>query len=255
MRADLTEAATLVDVTADVDVVIHAASYVGSDEATATAVNDVGAANLVRECQRTGTRIVLVSTTAVYGPGPHTLAREGELPVHPVSAASVSRSAGEAHVLSAGGKAVRAALTYGGGDRWFIPTALAGVRATRGWVGGGGARLSTIHVSRLAQQVVGLATGFDSISPTVFHAADADPATFREILTSVADKLGVQLANQDIPVDHPLLAQVPAQVLQRAYVDHTYSGELLSSLTGVPSGAGFEPTTADLDWYAAATQN
>ncbi|MBS3178168.1 MULTISPECIES: NAD-dependent epimerase/dehydratase family protein [unclassified Pseudoclavibacter] len=133
VRGDLAETRTIVGAAEGADVVIHAAGYVGNDPRMATSVNDAGTRALAGECTRSGARLIAVSTTAVYGPGPHRLAREGEVAMHPVSAASVSRSAGEAHVLSAGGTVVRAALTYGGGDRWFIPTALAGVRALGGW--------------------------------------------------------------------------------------------------------------------------
>lgn len=253
-RADLTDPSSFEGLTNGVDVVVHAASYVGADASVATAVNDLGTAALVGECRRTATRIVYVSTTAVYGPGPHRLAREGELSAHPMSVASASRNEGESHVLEAGGKVIRAALTYGPGDRWFLPTALAGVQAVGGWVGGGGARLSTIHVSTLAAQGAALAIGFDTIEESVFHAADPAPATFREILTLVADQLGITLSDRDTPIDHPLLAQVPAQLLQRAYVDHSYSGELLSSRTGVRAKEGVRLTQADLDWYAATLQ-
>ncbi|PPF42210.1 hypothetical protein C5B85_16810 [Pseudoclavibacter sp. AY1F1] len=253
-RGDLTDEPSLAGITAGMDVVVHAASYVGADEVVATAVNDFGTAALVGECQRTATRIVDVSTTAIYGPGPHRLSREGELAAHPVSVASASRSAGESRTLGAGGKVVRAALTYGAGDRWFVPLALAGVRTSRGWVGGGGARLSTIHVSSLAAQVAALALRFDEIEESVFHAADPAPATFREIMTHVGDALGVALSDRDIPVDDPLLAHLPPQLLQRAYVDHSYSGELLSARTGVQAQGGVRLTQADLDWYATTLQ-
>jgi nucleoside-diphosphate-sugar epimerase len=256
VRGDLAETRTIVGAAEGADVVIHAAGYVGNDPRMATSVNDAGTRALAGECTRSGARLIAVSTTAVYGPGPHRLAREGEVAMHPVSAASVSRSAGEAHVLSAGGKVVRAALTYGGGDRWFIPTALAGVRALGGWVGGGNARLSTVHVSSLAAQIVLLATDSGDIPDAIFHAADPEPATFREMLTSVARRLGLDLPEVDIPVDDPRLAEVPPQLLQRAFVEHTYDGELLRRRTGWRGhrDRDLRLSRADLDWYASVTR-
>lgn len=256
VRGDLAETTTIVGATEGADVVIHAAAYVGSDERLAARVNDAGTRALAADCTRSGVRLISVSTTAVYGPGPHRLAREGEVGVHPVSAVSVSRSAGEAHVLSAGGKVVRAALTYGVGDRWFIPTALAGVRALGGWVGAGSARLSTVHVSSLSAQISLLAADPGTVPESIFHAADPEPVTFKEMLTSVARQLGIDLPNEDIPVDDPRLADAPPQLLQRSFVDHTYDGDLLRRRTGWHAHPERHPRLSgeDLDWYASVTR-
>lgn len=121
-RADLLRPETLHGACSGARVLVHAASYVGSDEQLCTRVNDLGTDALMREARRAGVeRIVQLSTTAVYGRGPHRGAAVGELEPEPASPASRSRLAGEAHALREGGVVLRAGLVTGAGTAGWCP--------------------------------------------------------------------------------------------------------------------------------------
>lgn len=250
VEGDLVVADSLRGLSKGADVAIHAASYVGADERVARLVNVEGTAALMSDCRANGVVPLYLSTTAVYGSGPHRQLDESAASVAPDSPTSSTRASAETHVLDAGGKVLRAALTYGRGDRWVIPAALAGTRKVGGWIGGGTALLSIIRVDQLARTIVGLATQQRPVRESVFHAAATTPVRFRDMVTTTAAALGMSLPDNSIDPDAPALAEFPATVLRRAYVDHWYSSRLVAARSGADLDTGFVLTRTDLDWYS-----
>ena len=85
---DLADPRSLEGLCDGVDVLVHAASYIGSDEAKAYAVNDAGTGALLDLAGKAGVgRIVALSTAAVYGRGTFRAARPESLTVAPAGGA------------------------------------------------------------------------------------------------------------------------------------------------------------------------
>jgi len=130
-------------------------------------------------------RFVTVSTTGVYGRA----ARRGGTPSDPVtgpaSSTSHSRLAGDRVVLAAeAGLVVRPHFVYGPGDRWFVPRATDIVRRL-GWIDGGSARHSVIHLHPLARALVRLSLHPERPSG-VLTAGFRQPATMHDLLTRLS---------------------------------------------------------------------
>ncbi|XAS72348.1 NAD(P)-dependent oxidoreductase [Micrococcaceae bacterium Sec5.1] len=185
LSGDLKEPASLLAAVRNADVVINAASYVGSDPALAWQTNFDGTLAVIRACKAMGIgRLVQVSTTAVYGTGPHQEAYPWELPYHPESAVSESRAAADQAVLAAGGVTVRPNLVYGVGDRWFIPGTIRMLKSLGTMIEDGDQQLSIIDVNHLGSIVAGLATTTSPVSGA-FHAAHPEPVTLSRLISSI----------------------------------------------------------------------
>ncbi|MFD7033213.1 NAD-dependent epimerase/dehydratase family protein [Streptomyces sp. NPDC059917] len=169
-------------------VLLSLASYVGGDERRCDDVNVRGTSALMAEARRAGVpRIVHLSTCAVYGPGPHRGAGEGELDPAPVSAASRSRLAGEAPVLAAGGTVLRAPLVTGYGDRWAVPALVdAFRRVPAGWAGGKGLA-SFVDVMDLARLLAALAVTPRALPGGVLHAGHPEPVRNGALMGALAE--------------------------------------------------------------------
>jgi nucleoside-diphosphate-sugar epimerase len=189
VRADLADPASLRGVCDGAQVLVHAASYVGGDAERCAAVNERGSAALVAEARAAGVRrIVQLSTTAVYGPGPHRGVGVGEVVPAPVSAASRSRLAGERPALAAGGLVLRAPLVLGAGDRWVVPALADLVRRVPGRWDGGRGLLSLVGVEDLARLTVAAAVAPAGERPPagVYHAAHPEPVRNGELMNALA---------------------------------------------------------------------
>lgn len=124
---DVTDRAAVLEAVGDHDVVVNAAAYTRVDDAesdveTATAVNAVGAENLAIAAQRTGARLIQVSTDYVFD-GAATDPYSEAAPPHPVSAYGRSKADGERLAMAAhpdGTLVLRTAWLYGAGGNNFI---------------------------------------------------------------------------------------------------------------------------------------
>ncbi|MCZ7440051.1 NAD(P)-dependent oxidoreductase [Micromonospora sp. WMMC241] len=248
VRGDLAEPATLAGACAEVDVVIHAASYVGPDARRCAVVNDLGTAALARAATEAGVRrLVYVSTASVYGPGPHRGATEGALPTAPASPTSASRLAAEGWVGSAGGLVLRPHLVYGAGDRWVLP-GLAALLAGPGLIENGDALMSMIGVPDLARVTVALA--LDRIgAPTapVYHANHPRPIRLGDALAALAGRLEVALPRGTLSraAARTLLPHLPDRLIELAAVDHWYDSTAVWRDAGIPPGPPVERDLAD----------
>ncbi|MEQ8144717.1 NAD-dependent epimerase/dehydratase family protein [Streptomyces sp. OP7] len=260
VRADLTRPETLRGVLAGVDVVVHAAAYVGRDAARCEAVNHRGTVALLEEVRRAGVgHVVYVSTASVYGPGPHRGVDEEALVPCPVSPASMSRLRAERAVLEAGGTVVRPHLVYGAGDVWFVPALVRLLRGVSVWPAGRVSRSSLIAVGDLARAVAGLACGPSAVDRSVvYHAAHPRPVAADRLLAAVGRHLGVVVPRGVVSAgEHRELVRCAVPELsdhQYALltVDHWYRSDRLWSRVGEGPGPGFEARFVEAArWYAA----
>jgi nucleoside-diphosphate-sugar epimerase len=262
VHADLARPETLEGICAGVHVLVHAASHVGSDEQLCTQINDMGTAALMREARRAGVeRVVQLSTTAVYGRGPHRGAAVGDLEPDPGSPASRSRLAGEAHALRHGALVLRAGLITGAGDRWLVPALAELAHRVPGYWRGGQAKLSLIDVEDLARIVIRAAlripgTGRSSAPVQgIHHAVHPTPVRSRELMDTLAE-LGVlpsvsgELTWRECLA---LLQEHPGRISERQLTllafDHHYATGLWQACESAPGAGPLAALAEAAPWY------
>ncbi|MFJ9540112.1 NAD-dependent epimerase/dehydratase family protein [Streptomyces sp. NPDC101225] len=213
---DLTNPASLRGACRGIRTVLHCASYIGGDEARCRAVNVDGTHALLAEAEDAGVRrTVLVSTTAVYGAGPHRDLTEHEHTPLPVSPTSRSRLEAERAVLAAGGTVLRAPLVYGAGDRWVVPSVAELLRRVPALPGDGTARLSLVAVDDLGRLLAVLARVPERVpSRSVHHAAHPHAPTLREFVSLLGDTVGLPVPTEVLALDSYLarLRDAPGKV-------------------------------------------
>ncbi|WP_416485837.1 NAD-dependent epimerase/dehydratase family protein [Streptomyces sp. CL12] len=255
--ADLTNPASLRGLTAGCDTVLHMAARVGGDADVCAAVNVGGTSALLDEVRRTGAgRILLLSTAAVYGPGPHRGIEVDEIEPAPVSAASRTRLAAERLVLDAGGTVLRPGLVIGVGDRWVVPALAESMeRVPACWDGGRGL-LSMVDVRGLARLVASLARAVRLPGGT-YHASHPRPVRVGDLLATLAGH-GVlpETAERDWPMERCLaaLARTPGRISERQFrllsEDHWYDSREIWGLADCAPGPGPLAGLADAaPWY------
>ncbi|NKI44374.1 NAD-dependent epimerase/dehydratase family protein [Streptomyces physcomitrii] len=189
---DLTDVPSLRAACEGADTLVHCASYVGGDAAACEAVNAQGTRDLLAAAERAGVRRVLyVSTTAVYGPGPHRGLSAQELPPAPASPTSRSRLAAEQAVLAAGGTVLRAPFVLGPGDKWVVPALAELLHRVPALPAEGRALLSFVAVDDLAALLTELALSPDDLTPGIQHAAHPDPVPLHEFAALLTRHLGL----------------------------------------------------------------
>ncbi|SFL52460.1 Nucleoside-diphosphate-sugar epimerase [Streptomyces pini] len=244
-RADLGDPSSLRGAARGQDVLVHLASRITGSEAECAAVNVRGTAALVEEAREAGVRrIVHLSTAAVYGPGPHRGIGVGETEPAPVSAASVTRLAGEEPALAAGGVVLRPNLVLGAGDRWVVP-ALAELleRVPARW-DGGAALVSMVDAGDLARLVTALACSPGEPPAGVYHAGHPRPVRLRDLMDRLASLGVLPGVFEDLPWEDCLrrLRETPGTVDERRFallgLDHWYRSDEVWRVAGCPAGPG-----------------
>ncbi|EST23918.1 hypothetical protein N566_25300 [Streptomycetaceae bacterium MP113-05] len=258
VRADLAAPASLRGICDDAEVLLHAASYVGSDEAACEDVNLQGTAALMAEATGAGVeRIILMSTAAVYGPGPHRGVRVGEVTPRPVSPASRTRLGAENFVLDVGGVVLRPGLVLGGGDRWVVPALAELLRHVPARWDGGRGLLSVTAVEDLARLTVAAALARDLPERTIHHAGHPTPVRNGDLMRVLAQE-GVlpPLPEEDLPWDTCLdrLSAAGSGVSARQFAllaqDHYYRSDETWRAVDCPPGPGpLERLPAAAEWY------
>lgn len=127
-EVDITDPGSIAGFAGGFDVVVNCAAYTAvdkaeEDEPAAFAVNAVGAANVAREAQRAGARMIQISTDYVFdGAGTSPYAEDG--PLAPLSAYGRTKAAGEWAVRAecADSLVVRTAWLYGAHGACFPKT-------------------------------------------------------------------------------------------------------------------------------------
>lgn len=250
---DITDGDSLNTATAGADTIVNAATYTGTDAVTATQVNVDGTRNLLEAAARNGvSRFVQISTTAVYGIGPHRGAGTS-LPHAPASMASRSRASAERLVLEAGGSVIRTGLVYGPGDEWFIPGLIRMANILGGPVGDGTSKLSVIDVGQLGGLIAALVgPRFAAEVSGPFHAAEPEPVSVARLLLHIQDKIAGPRwsASTDFEMSPTILLQGGFTSHQAALLsqDHWYESDRLWALTGL-SPTAFTISAEAAFWY------
>ncbi|MFJ8668554.1 NAD-dependent epimerase/dehydratase family protein [Streptomyces sp. NPDC093600] len=255
--ADLTDPASLRGVMSGADVLVHLASRISGDEAQCAAVNVEGTTALVDEAVRCGVgRVVHLSTTAVYGAGPHRGIAVNEITPAPVSAASRTRLLGETPALAAGGIVLRPGLVLGAGDRWVVP-ALAELldRVPARWDGGRGL-LSLVDVNDLARLITTLATTPHAPASGIYHASHPEPVNNGELMAQLAALDVLPPTEDDWPWEKCLhhLHRTPGTISERQFSllaqDHWYDANTIWHTLPCPEGPGpVSRLTEAAPWY------
>lgn len=233
--ADITVPGSLLPALRDVDVVVHAVSYVGPDPDRAREVNEAGTRHVIEQCRQSGDpRLIYLSTASVHGMGPH---RGGSgYGYRPASAASAARAAAERLVLDYGGEVVRPNLVIGEGDRWVAPGLLRILEVAGGWPGTGGALLSVIDAGSLGALVAGLALA-DPQPGQAFYAAYPEPVPVSMLVEGVCRAAGRRAPHflGDAPEALQALrdAGFSGHQIDLVTVDHFYPSERLWRISGV----------------------
>ncbi|MER6914850.1 NAD-dependent epimerase/dehydratase family protein [Streptomyces sp. NPDC000594] len=274
VRGDLTDPASLRGVCAGSDVLLQLASYIGPDTAVCEAVNVRGTEAVVSEARRAGVgRLVQLSTTAVYGTGPHRDIEVGEVEPDPVSAASASRLRGERPVLEAGGTVLRPGLVLGAGDRWVVPAIADALRRVPARWDGGRAVLSLVDVADLARLIATVAMGgpregdeggreeapqgaWQGLPGGIHHAGHPLPVSIGRLISALARYGIVREPEEEWPLGRCLarLEATPGWVSPRQFTllaqDHWYRSERTWRLTGVaPSPDPLAGLAGAASWY------
>jgi nucleoside-diphosphate-sugar epimerase len=256
VRGDLTQPSTVEGLGRDVFAVLHLASQIGGDPATVSAVNERGTATLLAMARQADiSRVLYVSTCAVYGGKAHRGETEAELVPAPVSITSRSRLAAERLVLANGGVVLRPHLLYGEGDAHVVPTLLRWIRAVPAWAGGAAGRTSLCAVRDLAAAVVALLD-----KPwqrgSVFHVNHPEPVGYRDLITMVCELLAVPPPRGDLPIAQHHLRTTAAmpQLSEHQYSlltdDHWYASDRIWRFTGISPGPGLAQRLAEAaPWY------
>ncbi|MCP3820211.1 NAD-dependent epimerase/dehydratase family protein [Streptomyces sp. A3M-1-3] len=255
VRADLLDPPSLRGVCDGSDVLLQLASYIGPDEELCRAVNVRGTHAALAEARRAGVaHVVLLSTAAVYGAGPHRGIEVGAVPERPVSAASRTRLAAERGVLDAGGTVLRPGLILGTGDRWVVPAIAELLRRVPARWDFGRGLLSLVDVGDLARLIAGVAAAGAGLG--VRHAGHPEPVSTGELFDAL-DRQGILPGPaEQWPLDRCLaeLRANPGAMSERQFrliaEDHWYFSEGVWAETGVPLGPGPLARLAEAaPWY------
>lgn len=188
--------------------VVHAAALAHvfdrrrNDADLFTAVNEVGTANVVRAAVAAGvTRVVLVSSVAVYGRGDDV---DESVPCRPTAPYATSKWRAEqraGEVAEAAGvplTVLRLATVYGEGDRGNVARLMRALdRGRFVWVGDGANRKSLIHRQDAAEALL-LAAGRATAIAGIFNVTAA-PCSMREIVDILSDALGRRAPVRAVP--------------------------------------------------------
>jgi nucleoside-diphosphate-sugar epimerase len=172
----------------------------------------------VRTLAAEASRLVYVSSTAVYGPGGGAVVDES-WPIAPATAAGRARVAAEA-ALPATAIALRVAGIHGPG-RGLVDRIRAG---TYRIVGDGRAHVSRVHVDDLVAAII--AAGERTVTGPI-NIADDDPAPIGEVADAVAARLGLP------PPPRVPAGAVPAEVAGMLTADRKISNRRLRDELGV----------------------
>lgn len=193
-------------------IVIHAAAAIGSgsDAADFRAANVAGTEHVVRAAEHARARLVLVSSTAVFGQQRYRPVPTDEsvpLPSLPCDDAyGRSKQDAERVVMDAHrtGRVracvVRPPVMYGVGDRQFAPRIGRVLRAgVFPLVDGGRAHLSLVHADAVADGAIRAALS-EAADGQIYHLTDDFPVTVADLVRLASQGLGRRIATPSVPL-------------------------------------------------------
>jgi len=264
---DVLDAAALERAAKGRDVVFHTAAAItprgGWD---AFRLNIDGATNAIQAAERTGARLLQLSSVAVYGPsgryrGPSEKTDE-DTPLEPLpERAYYARSKRESEqlVLAAHAEgrvwatAVRPDVIYGKRDRQFVPRVARVLRhGIAPLVAGGNATLAIVHAANVADGAVRAATT-DAAGGRAYNLANDFDVTVREFFTLAGEGLDRHMRFVPIPLPVANGALHAAKFLIRLLTGGRMSVLSTASLDMLTRGNPFSSERAriELGWAPA----
>jgi len=255
IRGDLADLDSLRRACSGHDMVINAASYVGSDSDAQHRVNAAGGANLARAVELTGvSRLLYISSTSVYSGQVPNGSSERSSGFTPRSTLSASRLAAEKATIDVGGVVLRPHLVYGRGDTFFLPPLMKAMGAVGGWIEGGRARVSAISSDALARAAVDVAAAPPSqLKHTIFHAAHPQPVTVKELVEKALEEGGLRGPERSFGIEHARDMLVPRGVsesqIAMVAIDNWVDSRLLWETLAAPPGPQIHMPPETGSWY------
>ncbi|MFJ8211353.1 NAD-dependent epimerase/dehydratase family protein [Streptomyces sp. NPDC096033] len=255
-HGDLSDPGSLRGSCEEADVLLHLASWIGSDERECAAVNIGGTEALMAEAREAGVRrIVQLSTTAVYGRGPHRgIAVDSVFPA-PRSPASRTRLAGEGIALAAGAVVLRPGLVIGAGDRSVVPGLAQLLVAIGALWDGGKALISVVAVRDLARLIARVALVAEPAGG-VWHAGHPVPVRTAELVEAFTERGVLPRVDGDVSEAECLErmaasgCRVSPSQFKLVAQDHWYDSAAIWDAAGCPPGPGpLECLEEAASWY------
>lgn len=220
--------------------VIHCASSASADPDEQQRITVAGTAAVVRAARAAGVRrVVLLSTTAVYGYGPFVNAAAGTVPIAPASVRSAARARAESLIDGDGDVIARPNLVYGSGDTTLVPTLLraASSAASTAFT----AMVSIVHVADLAAALVRVATDDGSV-PRELHVNHPVPVR----LSAVVETFRTRVARDESPASTALTAHQQSMLTTDATFKPT---GVWGAACGSAADEALQVRPHDLTWY------
>lgn len=242
---DLRDPGSLRGLCEGAEVLIHCASQIGGPRELCEAVNERGTEALVEEAVRSGvSRIVYLSTAAVYGRGNFRQARVDDLVRNPLSDTSRTRAAAEDAVLAAGGVVLRPHLVYGAEDTKTVPGLARLYTNMPGSVEGWARRTSAIAAEDLARVLVSTALApAGRLTESVYHANHPEPVLWSELLRAVSSALSLPWPDSDLTTEEAraFLEErgISAHDLDMLTSDHWFDSRPIWNAVDCDPGPGF----------------
>jgi len=263
---DLADPTSLAGLCDGVDTVLHLAGHISDDPGTCERVNAHGTEALVEQALAQGvSRLIYVSSAAVYGWAVHRGANEDEVTPAPATPVSRSRVRAERAILDVGGIVLRPLFVYGDGDTRFVPVVLRALRRLPFLIDRGEARISVVCVDDLAAAIAALAIIPGSGVSGAFHVSDGRPVAFRDLAKCLSQAVAVRLPRWSLPYPQAHLVMRAGagrssgmgvwseSVAHRLFLvarDHYYDSSAIWNLTGLQPGQPLEGRVGDLArWY------
>lgn len=187
---DVTDAASLMPMMHDIDVVIHNAGIVkAKQEEEFWKVNVDGTGNVIEAIKKSGRSIhlVLISSLAAVGPSQESPLHESS-PMQPVTAYGESKRDAEAVAMKASAympvTILRPSGVYGPGDRESFTLFQAVANGFKPILGNPDRKIQLIHVDDLVRAIHAAATLpllTEGKQCRTYHLADAEPHTMRQL--------------------------------------------------------------------------
>ncbi len=188
---DLASPAPLPPELGSCDLVVNASSRITGDAAAMQRVNVDGVRRIADAVEAGRGALVQISTGGVYGTLRRCGGLEGDSEIRPESDLSRTRAEGDRIAAGVGASLLRPLFVTGVGDTHFLLPLLRAHLALGGWIEGGGARLSVVSATELADTAVSIVDQvLAGSAPPLLHVVPETPITVRELLSPILAQLG-----------------------------------------------------------------
>lgn len=187
--------------------------------------------------------------------GPFRGQSEREIFLRPASALSQSRHLAEKMVTAGGGIALRPNLTYGVGDRWFVPTLTSLINRLGAQIDNGNGLVSVISTPTLASIVVELAlVPGNSLGGQAFNCSHPNPVPIHNILDILHTTVNFTKPTASLTLDDALSQSqrlmLSSHQIQLLGDDNWFSSsKIWNSVSVKPGKDPFSLTARMQEWY------